>query len=64
MYDDYLSADQRYQAARQTNESDHGWSFEPEPAPTGNASGFWIILIAVGLVVFGAAAALAAEVGL
>ena len=64
MYDDYLAADQRYQAARQTNESDHGWAFDPDPAPEDNASGFWIILIAVGLVVLGAAAALAAEVGL
>jgi|GEM_PF-4115767 len=64
MYDDYLAADQRYQAARQTNESDHGWSFEPEPAPSDNASGFWIIVLAVGLVLFGMAACLAAQVAL
>lgn len=62
MYDDYLSADQRYQAARQTNQSEHGWHFPPDPKPEENASGFWIIVLAVGLVLFGMAACLAVEV--
>lgn len=61
MYDDYLSADQRYQAARQTSQSEHGWHFPPDPKPEENASGFWIVVLAVGLVLFGMAAGLVAQ---
>lgn len=61
MYDDYLSADQRYQAARQTNQSEHGWHFPPDPKPEENASGFWIIVLAVGLVILCIAAVGAAQ---
>lgn len=61
MHDDYTRADGIYTEARRSNQSDHGWDFRPA-APSENASGFWIILIAVGLVLFGMAACLAVEV--
>lgn len=64
MYDDFLAADQRYQAARQTNESDHGWAFDPEPEPKPNAWSFLIPAFAVCMVLVGMAACLAAEVTL
>lgn len=62
MYRDYIEADGVYQDAQRSNQCDHGWDFRPDPKPEENASGFWIIVLAVGLVLFGMAACLAVEV--
>lgn len=59
---DYLNTDPLYQAARKTNQSVHGWAFDPEPEAKRSPSSFLLVALAVGMVLICMAACLAAEV--